>query len=256
MASTYVHLKHRGVLQLTGADRYDLLQGLITNDVHKVKKNGIIFAALLSPQGRFLHDFFVIEKEDTLYLTPERERLPDLLSKLAMYKLRSDVDIKDVSDEVAVGWSLEEGEGRFVDPRHEGMGYVCLGEEGGGFLEDYDRHRMKLVVPDGSRDLVVDKAVILEHNYNEHHALDWDKGCYLGQELMARTHHRGMVRKKLYAVQGDNLPAFGETLFSGDKKAGVMKSSCGDLGLALLYVDLSGDVHATHQGTNIFLKRH
>ena len=150
---------------------------------------------------------FLLSKEGTLYITPERERMDDLLSKFNTYKLRADVTIKDESDALhvisAFGGTEELPAIWLQDPRVEEMGYVTLAHESASFkgsMEDYDHHRMALGVADGSRDLIVDKAIILENNYNELQALDWHKGCYLGQELMSRTFHRGLVRKHLLAV--------------------------------------------------------
>ena len=247
MTFVYTHLKHRGVLSLKGKDRYDFLQGLITNDVHRLEDGGILFTAFLSPQGRFWHDFFVIEKEGALYLTPEKERMDDLLSKLNMYKLRSDVTIQDESNVLhlmaAFGGTEKLPPIWLQDPRMEEMGYVTLSKEPSpstNSLIEYDHHRMALGIADGSRDLVVDKAVILEHNYNELQALDWHKGCYLGQELMSRTFHRGLVRKHLVPVHSEgNPPPFGTELFLEGTKVGIMKSSNGDVGLALLNIELA-----------------
>jgi len=242
---TSVFLSHRGVLSLQGEDRYAFLQGLITNDIHLIKKTGILFSALLSPQGRFLHDFFIIEREETLYLTPEKERLPDLLSILQRYKLRSRLQLTDES--VSMGLFAAWGETcppSFIpDPRLKEMGYVELFSvpdfpKENGSLEDYDRHRIELGVPDGSRDLIVDKAIVLENNYHELQAMHWEKGCYLGQELMARTHHRGLIRKRLMPVVIEGVaPFFGTEIFYNEEKIGSMKSSAGDIGLALLQIE-------------------
>lgn len=244
MLETVFHLNHRGVIALKGADRHALLQGLITNDIKHLKDSGILFAALLSPQGRFLHDFFVIEKGDTLYLTPEKERLKDLLSKLTMYKLRSKVILEDMSDHLHVMSSLDQDlpSPWLKDPRLKDMGSAALMEDLPSSLtplETYHTHRMKLGVPDGSLDLNVDKAIILENNYNELNALDWDKGCYLGQELMSRTFHRGLIRKRLLPVKIEGNITKNETLFLRGKKIGVMKSSLADQGLALLQLELA-----------------
>jgi len=250
MMSFSLHLKNRSVLSLQGEDRHSLLQGLITNDMKHLKKQGILFTALLSPQGRFLHDFFVIEHGETLYLTPERDRLADLLSLLQRYKLRSRVQMKDESDAMGLfaAWGGSCPPGFILDPRLNEMGYVgvCSIEssiegsiEQTANIDEYDRHRMVLGVPDGSRDLLVDKAIILENNYHELHAMDWDKGCYVGQELMARTHHRGLVRKRLMPVKIEGAtPAFGDSIMDGEEKVGTMKSSVGDGGLALLQLEV------------------
>ncbi len=245
MTNFCVALHHRGVISLQGEDHYTLLQGLITNDIHLLKEKGILFTALLSPQGRFLHDFFIIEQDDILYLTPEKERTPDLLSLLQKHKLRSRVAIQDISDcmRLYAAWGGACPSSFKIDPRLDQMGYLRLfpndtcPEEQGSF-EDYDRHRIMLAVPDGSRDLVIDKAIILENNYHELHGISFEKGCYVGQELMSRTHHRGLVRKRLMTVKIEGpLPPFGSALFHQGVRMGTMKSSVGDVGLALLQID-------------------
>jgi folate-binding protein YgfZ len=250
MTSFCVPLKNRGVLSLQGEDRYRLLQGLMTNDINRIKESGILFTALLSPQGRFLHDFFIIERGDTLYVTPERERLADLLALLQRYKLRASVQIQDESTTMGVfaAWGGLCPPLFMPDPRLREMGYLGLfsvayfPEEKGNF-EDYDRHRILLGVPEGSRDLVVDKAIILENNYHELHAMDWEKGCYVGQELMARTHHRGLVRKRLMPVKIEgSAPAVGTPIMDAGEKVGTMKSSVGDRGLALLQMERATQV--------------
>jgi folate-binding protein YgfZ len=110
-----------------------------------------------------------------------------------------------------------------------------------GSREDYDHLRISLGVPDGSRDLPVEKAILLENGFDELNAIDWDKGCYMGQELTARTRYRGLVRKRLMpvAIEGP-APEFGAPLLLGDKEAGEMRSASGDIGLALVRLEALG----------------
>ncbi len=266
----YVDLSNRGVIALEGADTRELLQGLISNDVHKISGETSIYAALLTPQGKFLHDFFLTALGDRLLLDCEAERRQDLLRRLMMYRLRAKVDIADVTGKFAVaaaigdgalaalGLGTNRGESRdldggriFVDPRVAGLGARAIvpqdrldavlqaagltrGDEGA-----YEQLRLTLGVPDGSRDILVEKSFLLECNFEELNGVDFDKGCYIGQELTARTKHRGTVRKRMFRVEADGpLPAPGSSIMLGEREAGQMLSGAGSTGLAMLRLEV------------------
>lgn len=257
-------LPHRSVIAVGGADRVEFLQGLISNDTTKVAPGRAIWAALLTPQGRFLNDMFVIDGgADTLLLETERERAPALAKKLTLYKLRSKVTVEDRSAamEVAVvfGTGAEKalqiadaqgGAISFVDPRLAELGVRVLAPAGtaatllstrgitAASLDDYDALRLSLGVPDGSRDLPVEKALLLESGFDELNGVDWKKGCYMGQELTARTKYRALVRKRLFpvSVQG-TLPAPGTSVYLDGKEVGELRSGSGRRALALLQTE-------------------
>lgn len=265
----YAVLDTRGVLAVEGADTDSFLQGLISNDVTKVTVEHAGYSAFLTPQGKYLHDFFMMRISDTLFLDGEAERLADLKKRLSMYKLRAQVGIDNVSDKwsVCVGWGDDAGSafgltaepgaakatgggGVCIDPRLAAMGVRALlpkaeaaqtMENAGltaGNVEDYDRARMTLGLPDGSRDMGVDKALLLENGFDELHGVDWQKGCYMGQELTARTRYRGLVKKRLLPVSIDGpTPEPGTPVMIGDKEAGEMRSGADGLGLALMRLD-------------------
>ncbi len=261
-------LGHRGVLAIDGEDRRTFLQGLVSNDVDRAGPSRAIWSAFLTPQGKFLHEFFLIEKDDRLLLDCEAERMEEFRKKLSLYKLRAKVAV--APDEgcavyaltgpgaaEAFGIAAEPGAATgfgggvvFVDPRLAEAGLRAIlpatgAEEaliGAGFEmgteADWDRHRLALGLPDGSRDLAVDKAILLENGFDELHGVDWDKGCYMGQELTARTRYRGLVKKRLLPVVADGAaPEAGEPLMLGEVEAGEMRSSCGDRGLALIRLE-------------------
>jgi folate-binding protein YgfZ len=218
-APSFSLVPHRAVIAVGGPDRVDFLQGLISNDTTKVAPGRAIWAALLTPQGRFLNDMFVADGGgDTLLLETERERTPALAKKLSLYKLRSKVTVEDRSAamEVAVvfGPDAEKmppiaGATAFVDPRLPELGTRVLAPAGQAAtllaargcidapLAAYDALRLELGVPDGSRDLIVDRALLLENGFDELNGVDWQKGCYMGQELTARTKYRALIRKRL-----------------------------------------------------------
>jgi hypothetical protein len=266
---TYTILQRRGVLEIRGGDARTFLQGLISNDVTKVSEARALYSALLTPQGRFLHEFFVAALGDALLLDCEAERLDDLKRRLMLYKLRSKVEIAEARDRFLVaalmgegapaklGVSQEPGAAKpfgggavFVDPRLLEAGCrAILPRAGGedaikslGFTraqpEDYERMRLALGLPDGSRDLEPEKAILLENGFDELHGIDWDKGCYMGQELTARTRYRGLVRKRLMPVGIEGpAPAPGTPVMLGNKEAGEMRTSLGNLGLAMIRLE-------------------
>jgi folate-binding protein YgfZ len=254
---SYCLLPYRGVIAVAGEDRVPFLQGLLSNDVTKVAPTKAIWAALLTPQGRFLNDMFVVDAGfGTLLLETERERAPALARKLALYKLRSKVTVEDRSagmDVAAVfGPGAEKcnavpGALSYIDPRLPDLGMRVLtpaGQAGKMLglpeapLAAYDALRLKLGVPDGSRDLTVEKALLLESGFDELNGVDWQKGCYMGQELTARTKYRGLIRRRLFPVKVEGtLPAPGTPVERDGREVGEIRSGAGDRAIAMLQVE-------------------
>jgi folate-binding protein YgfZ len=264
----YTELPGRGLLEVAGEDRAAFLQGLVSNDVMKASDRRAVFAALLTAQGRYLFDFFIFALGDALYLETEAARLPDLQRRLSLYKLRSKVALADASPRFAVAAAFGKdasailglaGEGAakalaggiaFVDPRLEALGlrFALPRETGFAALETagfaradeafYDSHRLALGVPDGSRDLAPEKALLLESGFDELNGIDWQKGCYMGQELTARMKYRALVKKRLLpiTVAGD-LPPTGTPVMLGNDEAGELRSGRDGRALALLRLD-------------------
>jgi folate-binding protein YgfZ len=256
--------RDRALITVSGADRIAFLQGLVSNDVAKASAGRALYAAFLTAQGKYLHDIFIATIGERLLIECEAARRPDLLRRLSLYKLRSQVSL---SEENGLSVGLYFGEGAlsalglpatsgqaraeqsgvvFVDPRLAALGARAYLPAAGlqpetATTADYDRLRISLGVPDGSRDLPVEKAILLENGFDELNAIDWDKGCYMGQELTARTRYRGLVRKRLMpvAIEGP-APAFGAPLLLGEKEAGEMRSANGKLGLALIRLEALG----------------
>jgi len=269
----YLIAEQRGLIAISGDDRTAFLQGLVSNDVRRVAADRAIYAALLTPQGKYLHDFFIATIGETFCLDCEAPRRDDLRRRLSIYRLRSKVTLADATAEFAVallygadilarlGLAAEPGAAKpweggvvYVDPRLPELGARAilprvhgadiLARAGlvPGNADDYDRLRFSLGVPDGSRDLPVEKAILLENGFDELNGIDWQKGCYMGQELTARTRYRGLVRKRLLPVEVDGpLPAPGTPVMSGDKEAGEMRSGIDGLGLALLRLEYLDD---------------
>lgn len=267
-SSAYALLEDRAVISLSGEDGKEFLQGLISNDVRRVSAEQAIYGAMLTPQGKYLHDFFVAEAGDRLFIDCERRRAADLRRRLGLYKLRSKVAIAEEPSlavvvlpggEVAakVGLPFEAGRAMayaggvaFVDPRLSALGVrmilpaddaaACLAAA--GFAPagpaGYDRLRLELGVPDGSRDMVVEKSLPLECGFDDLNGVDWNKGCYMGQELTARMRYRGLVKKRLLPVTVEGpLPPPGTLVFSGDREAGEVRSGREGMALALLRLE-------------------
>ncbi|MGE3334275.1 MAG: folate-binding protein YgfZ [Rhodospirillaceae bacterium] len=260
----FTALAHRALVAVGGDDRAGFLQGMISNDMRQVEAGQALWAAFLTAQGKFLHEFFVVPHGDTILLECERARRDDLITRLARYKLRAKVTFAPLDTlEVGVAWgdgaaaALEtsetlgtvkaRGDGvLYTDPRLAGAGvrFALRPDQtdqlplGRSTPEAYDAHRIGLGLPDGSRDMEVDKALLLENGFEELHGVDFEKGCYIGQELTARTHYRALIKKRLMPVAIDGAtPASGEALTLDGRDAGEMKSIAGAFGLALVRVD-------------------
>ena len=251
-----VSLDDRGVLLLTGSDRVAFLQGLLSNDLTQVNAGNSIYATLLTPQGKFLHDLFVSELGEAVVLDVDRARRNDLLARLRRYRLRAKVEITDLTDEMvvlalvggspAVAGSTEGYQGGLavVDPRSAALGGRlvvprALRDMATASRALYDRLRLDLGVPDAAQDLVVEKSSLLENNLDVFNAISWTKGCYVGQEVIARTRYRGLVRRRLRPVQVDGpLPPPGTPVCCGGQEVGELRSGCGSVALALLPLEV------------------
>lgn len=265
--AVFVRLDNRAVIRVAGPDRVTFLQGLVSNDMTSVAPERAVFAAFLTPQGKFLFDLIVCESGDGFLLDVEAARAADFVKRLSMYKLRAKVTIASAPDlavfavpgpDAAAALSLSGAAGA-ARPLPEAGGVACvdprLAELGGrviastdapltaaGLTEapfaSWDEVRLSLGVPDGSRDLPVEKALLLENGFEELNGVDFNKGCYMGQELTARTKYRALVRKRLVpvAVAGD-LPEPGTPVLMGESEVGEMRSGRGGLGLAMIRLD-------------------
>ncbi len=237
-------LPERGVLEVAGEDRVAFLQGLVSNDVAAAGPGRAVFAALLTPQGKWLADFFIIAEEGRLLLDCERAQEGMLAQRLGRFRLRSKVALRDLSGEmaVAVGWGgAAMPAGAVPDPRLEAAGWrlVSAGAPAAdASAEDWDSHRLALGLPEGSRDLVGEQSLLLEAGFDELHGVSWSKGCYMGQELTARTKYRGLLKRRLVPVEIEGpVPAPGTAVVAGAAEMGEMRSGRGGLGIAQLRLE-------------------
>lgn len=259
-------LPDRGVVSVTGADAAKLLQGLVTNDVASLetKPDEVAFAAanvhtgLLSPQGKILFDFFCVRTLDGFVLDVARDKAADLAKRLTMYKLRADAEIKVVSDDyqVLALWgpqACSSGPTKrtiaFRDPRHAELGTRILAEAQfatdiasatNGFKvgpEVYHAHRIALGIPEGGKDYDFGDAYPHEANFDLFNGASFTKGCYVGQEVVARMQNKTVVRKRIAKISGAaELTSGAEILFS-EAPIGKIGSVDGVHGLAMLRLD-------------------
>ena len=255
-----------GVIRIGGEDRDGFLQGLISVDVTRLTADVSLYGALLTPQGKYLYDFFLTREADgSILMQTEADRLAGLLKKLKMYKLRSKVGLQELTGAFntivvygdgaleAVGLAaipgttktFENGVIAFADPRLIALGarlLVPAGADapftGDGDEAGYTALRMRLGVAEGARELRAEKSILLETGFEELNGVDFQKGCYMGQELTARTKYRALIRKRLLTVTGtSDLPEPGTPLVKGGKTVGELRAASAHLGIALVKLD-------------------
>ncbi|MEM7471261.1 MAG: folate-binding protein [Pseudomonadota bacterium] len=236
-------VENRQVLEVSGADRVDFLQGLVTNDVAKLE-NGMVYAALLSPQGKYLADFFLIRQGDAILIDVASELATALLKRLTMYKLRADVVIKAVETPVARGLGAPP-EGAFADPRHAALGWRSYGAPGSDPVTDWEALRVAHLIPETTHELKPDDSYILEMGFERLNGVDFKKGCYVGQEVTARMKHKTELRKGLAQVSLSGKADPGTPITSEGKPVGELMSVADGTALAYLRFDRAkGDMQA------------
>lgn len=229
---------NRAILKIDGPDRLAFLQGLVTNDVNKLASQGIIYAAILSPQGKFLADFFLVAADDSILLDTDATQADDLVKRLTLYKLRSKATIERVDMAVTRGIGPAP-EGALNDPRHPDMGWRLYGKSlEQGEPVDWDARRVRACIPETGAELTPGESYILEHGFERLNGVDFRKGCYVGQEVTARMHHKTELRKGLVRVkvEGTTEPGIPITT-EDDKAAGTLYTRAGDHALAWLRHD-------------------
>lgn len=237
-------LDDRAVIAVSGPEARSFLQGLITNDIAQVGPHRAVYAALLTPQGKILFDFLIAADGETLLIDCLASARDALLKRLSMYKLRARVEVRPRDDlAVVAAWaggfemqSLQEH--GFRDPRHPDLGArtITMRDAVAQRRDDYLAHRLALGVPEGL-DFGTDSIFALDGDLDELHAIAFDKGCYVGQELTARMKHRGTARKRLLPVKAPMALAAGAAITAGSQIIGEIASSYGTFGFALVRLD-------------------
>ena len=223
--------KNRAILTLKGKDKIDFLQALTTNNIENISKEGIVYTAILSPQGKYLFDFFVFcMNYNEIFIDIHQTRAVAIKKFFEFYKLNSDVIISDKRCQVVIN-SMQEGIFSFSDPRAKILGWRCydfkeeLTTQGKGF-DEFQINRIKNLVPETGIELIPEKSYILEFNFEEIQGVDFKKGCYIGQEVTARMKHKATLKNKLYCgyISNRNKKTDDRKIYSDDKVVGDLYS--------------------------------
>ena len=254
----YIQNTFSKFIEISGVDRANFLQGIITNDVNKCHGNNIgIYSCLLSPQGKFLADFFIVDCENH-YLIEIHEKFFELFySKLKIYKLRSKVNFKENNNLSSLILFLKDSLKfnrdiiTFDDPRNSNLGTkVYINKESSDLelikklikceYEIYKKNLIKNLIPNSTEDLIENKSLLLENNFQNINAIDWNKGCYIGQEITARMKYRALLKKQIYVMElteGDINK--GENILENEIIIGNVVSKVGKYILCMLKINLA-----------------
>lgn len=256
-------LPDRGVVKVAGEDARNFLNGLVTTDLDRLKPGLGRFGALLTPQGKIIVDFLITEAPaghgGGFLIDCPKALAQTLATKLKFYKLRAKVTVENLSDDLGVlaawdGQPAAQPDLAFADPRDDGLGFrILIPEDLKQKLSDlieaelvdateYEAHRIALGVPRGGLDFMYSDAFPHETNMDRLAGVDFDKGCYVGQEVVSRMQHRGTARTRSVKVLLDGpSPEAGATILAGDKPVGTIGSTSGGKGIALVRIDRVAD---------------
>ena len=238
----------RSIFELTGPDRDHFLQGLVTNDIAHLQQ-GLVYAAMLTPQGKYLADFFLVPQGDAILLDVDASLGPALLTRLNMYKLRADVAITETALHLHRGTGPCPDDG-FPDPRHPALGwraYRITPQQDDS--TDWDAIRVAHCIPETGVELTPD-TYILEAGFERLHGVDFRKGCYVGQEVTARMKHKTELRKGLTTVGlSGPAPAPGTPITKEGRSVGTLYTASGDRAIAHLRFDRAGDAMSAGDAT-------
>ena len=228
----------RVIFRIGGEDRLTFLQDLVTNDIGRLAE-GPVYAALLTPQGKYLADFFLTDEGESLLLDVAEPLAEDLQQRLTMYKLRSKVTLERTELSVRRGTGPAP-EGAVADPRHPDMGWRLYGPEGGDDGTDFDAIRVAHVIPATGVELIPNETFVLEAGFERLNGVDFRKGCYVGQEIVARMKHKTELRKGFARVAVEGEAPVGTPIEHDGKPAGTLYTQSGGHGLAYLRFDRAG----------------
>ena len=261
--SKYIILKESKFLSIKGQDNKDFLQGIITNDINKCDKH-VIYSCLLSPQGKFLSDFFVIPYRDSFLIEINQKFFSNFIDKLNLYKLRSKIEIDEIHSlksmiiinnisekNLEIGKIIFNNQYiKYVDPRNINLGYRIIIEnnlldnliKSNNFkladIKEYRKIMIKNIIPDSLNDLIVNKSLLLENNFEHINALDWNKGCYIGQENTARMKYRALLKKSIRLIKiQSGIVKSGDQIFFNEKNIGQITSIIENIGLAMIKIE-------------------
>lgn len=226
----------RAVIRVTGPDRQDFIQGLVTNDVRRLSQ-GPVYAALLSPQGKYLADFLLVAADEAILIDVQADLADALLRRLSMYRLRAKVALERAALHVHRGLGPAPADA-VADPRHPALGWRAYRAEAGAPpAVDWTAIRVDHAIPETGVELIPDETFILEAGFERLNGVDFRKGCYVGQEVTARMKHKTELRKGLARVLVEGTAPVGTEIMAGEKPAGTLFTQSGGAGLAHLRFD-------------------
>ncbi|MDT2033876.1 MAG: folate-binding protein [Planktomarina sp.] len=223
--------QQRGIIQITGSDRVSFLQNLITNETSAI---GLHYAALLNPQGKYIADFFVLVRQNDILVDVAKVLQSALASRLTMYRLRADVKIEMIECDVSCGLGLIP-ETAFMDPRSTALGWRMYGTTSSDFI-DWQALRVEHIIPETGIELGPDKF-LLEMDFERLNGVNFQKGCYVGQEIVARMKHKTVLRKGLKQIKILGSATPGSPILANGKPAGVIYTQHNGRALAYLRFD-------------------
>ena len=241
-------------LSIEGEDSNEFLQNLITNDINKCSEDNIIYSCLLSPQGKFLSDFFIFKKDEKYLIETHSFFYEKLLKKLNLYKLRSKVYINEVNNlhSYSIFGDIQKDQDTFIfniDPRNKNIGLKLIHLKKNPEIldslneineEKYHQILIQNTVPLSHYDLEENKSLLLENNFENLNSISWDKGCYVGQEITARMKYRALLKKKIYSLEiKEGSPLIGQVIKDDENEFGKIISIKNDSVLAMLKIELA-----------------
>lgn len=234
-----IRLADRGIIELRGDTISPFLNNLLTKNVDIATETILTYAALLGPQGKFLFDLFVLRPSSDTFLI-DTNHCEELFQKLRLYKMRLPIEIS-VREDLAVFAHFNQIENSFPDPRNTNLGFRVFAPKEAktdGEFEEYENKRFELGIPDPSRDLIRDGDFALEGLLDEMGAIDFQKGCFIGQEMTSRMKRRGTLKQKLVKIRiNGETPEFDTSILANETEIGRIRTNNGTIGLALMRID-------------------
>ena len=225
---------NRAIIEVSGQDASKFLQGLVTNDLRRLAQDGIVYAALLTPQGKYVADFFLVARPDgVIWMDMAETFAPEVLQRLVTVKLRAKVDFL-LRDIVVSRGTGKAPEGALPDPRHPALGWRLYGQALPDDGTNWEALRVAHCIPESGIELIPNETFILEAGFDRLHGVDFRKGCYVGQEVTARMQHKTSLRKGLVTVDIDGSAEVGAEIVSEGKAVGQVFSQAGGKAIAYL----------------------
>jgi len=258
--SKYIYLEENNFIIVSGEDKRNFLQGIITNDINKCKEK-VIYSCLLSPQGKFLSDFFIIPLDDSFLIEINKKFEDEFIKKLNLYKLRSKINIEKSDKYLSFALlanteknTFKEGEIiknqkyiKYIDPRSLCLGYKIIIDKSlvhiledniTNDVNDYTEKLINNLIPNSVNDLIINKSLLLENNFDQINAIDWKKGCFIGQEITARMKYRALLKKsiRLINIQSGNVNS-GDEIYFENINVGYITSILKNRGIAMINIE-------------------